>query len=446
MRHKTRQQFEKYTAQLAKLNAITSAMHAFAVEPSVQQTLETKMQESVAFLGMINVIPVDELKGEKVGIGISSTIASRTDTSGGDERQPIDPTALQAKGYECFKTNYDTAISYTKLDAWAKFDDFQIRVRDAIIQRQGLDRIMVGWNGTSAAPNTDRVANPMLQDVNIGWIEKTRQEQPTQIMSEGATGSGQILIDKLGDYVSLDALVYDLVNSLIAPWHADDTELVVIVGRKLLSDKYFNIINDSDDNLQVLAGEVLMSKKQLGGLKALRVPYMPDDTLVVTKLANLSIYWQEGGRRRQVEDEPRRDRIVNWESSNDAYVVEDYDCIAIAENIVMGTQDPVSQKSGAEEQLTKVAASITEMASAIAQVSKAQAESNAEVAGVISQVGKAQAESNAEVAGAIVQMGESTTFMAKAITKVGEALTAIAPNLPASIRAFLSGKDVKDKP
>ncbi|MNF51001.1 Phage major capsid protein, P2 family [compost metagenome] len=417
------------------------------------------MQESVAFLGMINVIPVDELKGEKVGIGISSTIASRTDTSNA-ERQPVDPTALQAKGYECFQTNYDTSIGFAKLDAWAKFNDFQIRIRDAIIQRQGLDRIMIGWNGTSAAANTDRVANPMLQDVNIGWIEKTRLEQPTQIMSEGVASSGQILIGDAGDYISLDALVYDLVNTLIAPWHADDTELVVIVGRKLLSDKYFQIINDGDDNQCKLAGEVLMSKKQLGGLKALRVPYMPDDCLVVTKLANLSIYWQEGGRRRQVEEEPRRNRIVNWESSNDAYVVEDYDCIAIAENIIMGTApDPAAQKSGVKEELTKVTDSIVEMAGAItqvgeytaemadaiAQVSKAQLESNAEVTGAITQVGKAQAESNAEVAGAIVQMGESTTFMAKAITKVGEALTAIIPNLPASIRAFFSGKDEKSK-
>ncbi|MNL81581.1 Phage major capsid protein, P2 family [compost metagenome] len=67
---------------------------------------------------------------------------------------------------------------------------------------------------------------------------------------------------------------------------------------------------------------------------------MPDDCLMVTKLENLSIYWQLGGRRRQIEDEPRRNRIVNWESSNDAYVVEDYDCIAIAENIVMGPPPP----------------------------------------------------------------------------------------------------------
>ena len=45
---------------------------------------------------------------------------------------------------------------------------------------------------------------------------------------------------------------------------------------------------------------------------------------------------QTGARRRYIEDEPKRNRIVNYESSNDAYVVEDYDCVALVENIVMG--------------------------------------------------------------------------------------------------------------
>ena len=81
MRNETRQKFNEFTGQVAKLNAITSAMVQFNVQPSVQQTLETKMQESVAFLSMINMVPVDELKGQKVGIGISSTIAGRTDTA-----------------------------------------------------------------------------------------------------------------------------------------------------------------------------------------------------------------------------------------------------------------------------------------------------------------------------------------------------------------------------
>lgn len=336
MRNETRQKFNEFTGQVAKLNAITSAMVQFSVQPSVQQTLETKMQESVAFLSMINMVPVDELKGQKVGIGITSTIAGRTNTDSKD-RQPNNPAALYDHNYECAQTNYDTMIGYAQLDSWAKFPDFQTRIRDAIITRQGLDRIMIGWHGTSAAPDTDRNANPLLQDVNIGWLQHIRTDAPAQVMSEGTEGSGKIYVDTTdGDYKNLDALVFDAVNELIKPWFQDDTDLVVICGRKLLSDKYFPIINDASDNQNKLAGQVLVSQKQIGGLKAVRVPFFPEDALLITKLSNLSIYWQDGARRRHIEEEPKRNRIVNYESSNDAYVVEDYDCAALVENIVMG--------------------------------------------------------------------------------------------------------------
>ncbi|KLV38658.1 P2 family phage major capsid protein [Aeromonas caviae] len=336
MRNETRQKFNEFTGQVAKLNAITSAMVQFNVQPSVQQTLETKMQESVAFLSMINMVPVDELKGQKVGIGISSTIAGRTNTDSKD-RQPNNPAALYDHNYECAQTNYDTMIGYAQLDSWAKFPDFQTRIRDAIITRQGLDRIMIGWHGTSAAPDTDRNANPLLQDVNIGWLQHIRTDAPAQVMSEGTEGSGKIYVDTTdGDYKNLDALVFDAVNELIKPWFQDDTDLVVICGRKLLSDKYFPIINDASDNQNKLAGQVLVSQKQIGGLKAVRVPFFPEDALLITKFSNLSIYWQDGARRRHIEEEPKRNRIVNYESSNDAYVVEDYDCAALVENIVMG--------------------------------------------------------------------------------------------------------------
>ena len=335
MRNETRLKYHEFTGQVAKLNAVTSAIESFTVQPTVQQTLETKMQESVAFLGMINVIPVNDMKGQKVGVGISSTIAGRTDTSNKD-RQPNDPSALYAQDYECFQTNYDTMIGYNKLDIWAKFSDFQTRIRDAILTRQGLDRIMIGFNGTSAAADTDRNAHPLLEDVNIGWLEHIRVDAPAQVMSEGVPASGKIYVDAIdGDYKSLDALVFDAVSELIKPWYQDDTALVVICGRKMLSDKYFPIINDAGDNQNKLAGQVLVSQKQIGGLKAVRVPFFPEDALFITTLDNLSIYWQEGARRRYLEDEPKRNRIVNYESSNDAYVVEDYDCAVLIENIVI---------------------------------------------------------------------------------------------------------------
>ena len=40
------------------------------------------MQESSDFLTRINIVPVSEMKGEKIGIGVTGSIASTTDTAG----------------------------------------------------------------------------------------------------------------------------------------------------------------------------------------------------------------------------------------------------------------------------------------------------------------------------------------------------------------------------
>ena len=95
-------------------------------------------------------------------------------------------------------------------------------------------------------------------------------------MSEGTEGSGKIYVDTAdGDYKNLDALVFDAVSEHVAPWYQDDTELVVICGRKMLSDKYFPILNDAGDNQNKLAGQVLVSQKQIGGLKAIARALLP---------------------------------------------------------------------------------------------------------------------------------------------------------------------------
>uniref|UniRef100_UPI002FE2D91E P2 family phage major capsid protein n=1 Tax=Silanimonas lenta TaxID=265429 RepID=UPI002FE2D91E len=133
MRNDTRLQFNAFLEQVARLNGVPSATEKFSVDPSVQQTLETKMQESSAFLQRINIIGVTEQEGEKLGLGIGSPIASTTNTSSQD-RQTRDPSSLDAQRYRCEQTNSDTHITYSKLDAWAKFRDFQTRLRDAILR------------------------------------------------------------------------------------------------------------------------------------------------------------------------------------------------------------------------------------------------------------------------------------------------------------------------
>lgn len=333
MRNETRRAFNQYLERLAELSGVPNATESFAVEPSIQQTLENKIQESSEFLSRINIIGVDELKGEKLGLGVSGPIAGRTDTTSKD-RSPRDISTLDAKGYECVSTEFDTYLTWSKLDAWAKFPDFQARVRNAIIRRQALDRILIGFNGTNAAVESDRVANPLLQDVNIGWLQKYRSHAPERVLSEVVDASGKITIGAGADYENLDALVMDAVNELIEPWYREDTGLVAIMGRKLLADKYFPMVSThAETPSEAQALDMLISQKRVGGQQAVRAPFVPDNAILITSLENLSIYWQNGSRRRYVKDKPERKRVENYESSNDAYVVEDYGFGCLIENI-----------------------------------------------------------------------------------------------------------------
>lgn len=335
MRNPTRLLYTALLAQIAQLNGVSDATLQFSADPSVQQTLETKIQESSDFLKSVNFYGVDELKGEKVGIVMTSTIAGRTDTSGAGVRLPRNVADTESHDYECKKTDFDTGIPYALLDAWAKFPDFQVRVRDAIIQRQALDRLMIGFNGTSAANNTDRVANPLLQDVNIGWLQQYRTHAAARVMTGGATAGTVKVGGASADYNNLDALVYDVVNSLLDPWHQKNPGLVVVLGRDLMHDKYFPLINNNQVPTEKLATDMIVSQKRIGGLQAVQVPYIPDDTLMVTDLKNLSLYYQTSGRRRFIKEEPEKNRIANYESSNDAYVVEDYGLGCVVENIAV---------------------------------------------------------------------------------------------------------------
>jgi P2 family phage major capsid protein len=333
MQNETRKLFNAYVAQIAALNHVDDVSTAFTTEPTIQQTLESKIQESSDFLKRVNNIGVREQAGSRVGLGIGSTIASTTNTLA-QERQAIDPTTLEDRGYLCTQTNFDTAIRYARLDAWAKFPDFQTRIRNAIVRRQALDILTIGWNGTSRAATSNRVANPLLQDVNIGWLEKIRLEAEEHRLAEGVEASGQITIGNAGDYKNIDALVFDAINSLIEPWYRNDTELVAILGRKLFADKYFPLVNVAQPPSETLAADILISQKRVGGLKAVQVPFFPDNVLLVTRIDNLSRYYQDGARRRTIIDNPKRDQIENYESSNDAYVIEDYGMVALVENIV----------------------------------------------------------------------------------------------------------------
>ena len=334
MKKETRLVVEKYNARIAELNGTSSVAQTFSVDPSVQQKLEKKMQESSDFLSKINLVGVTEMEGEKLGLGIGGPSASRTNTDNAD-RKTRDISTLDQVGYRCEKTNSDTHVKYSLLDAWAKFPEFQSMLAGLILERQALDRIMIGFNGVKVAADTNIEQYPLLQDLNKGWLQVMREQAPQRVMGRVAAGQpGKIIIGEGSDadYANLDAAVFDAKN-LLDPWYRQDTGLVAIVGDALLGDKYFPLVNKTQAPTEVLAADIIISQKRLGGLQAVQVPFFPAHAILITRLDNLSIYYQEGARRRRMVDNAARDRIENYESSNDAYVIERLGQAALLENI-----------------------------------------------------------------------------------------------------------------
>ncbi|SQC32577.1 phage major capsid protein, P2 family [Kluyvera cryocrescens] len=255
MRKETRFKFNQYMSRIAELNGIATSDldKKFTVEPSVTQTLFDKIQQSSSFLKLINMVTVSELTEEKVGIDVTGSIASTADTDGGVERKTADFAKMDAYRYFCHPVNFDYHLKYNKLDLWARFQDFQIRIRNAIIKRQALDYITIGFNGVSRAATSDRAQNPLLQDVAIGWLQKYRNDAPERVMSsvtddDGTVISNTIKVGKGGHYANLDALVMDGFESLVAEIHRENPEMVVICGRRILTDKYFPMINKFQAN------------------------------------------------------------------------------------------------------------------------------------------------------------------------------------------------------
>jgi P2 family phage major capsid protein len=337
MKNETLALFTAMVENIASLNGVAAATaqtRKFAVAPTVQQKLQQRVQESSAFLSLINMSPVDEMSGALLGLGVGSPIASRTNTAGGTRRVGRDPSTMDERIYTCVQTNFDVALRYAKIDMWAKFPEFETLWRDNNIKRFALDRILIGFNGTSAAAaaTTNPTTTPLLTDVNIGWLQKMRLENDARILDTGNVAN-KVTYGAGGDYETLDAMVWDAKESLLASWAKDDTELVAFVGGDLLHDKYFPMVNQAEAPTEQLARDVIMSTKRLGGLPAARVPGFPNGKVFITRPDNMSIYYQDGKQRRLIKDEPELDQVTDYNSSNEAYVLEDLDVACLIENI-----------------------------------------------------------------------------------------------------------------
>ena len=329
MRRETRILFNQLRASMAQSYGVEITTEEFAATIPMAQKLNDAIQASSGFLQQISIIGVEDIKGEIVDLQIHSTIAGRTDTSGAGERSPQLAQEPDGRGYECKDTEFDVGITYALLDAWARYPDFRKRYMDAVYKRIALDRLLIGWYGESAAANTDRATNPLLQDVNTGWIYDLKTNNAGNYLTEGGNVAGKIQIGAAGDYKNVDALVYD-IGSLITPENLTGNE-IAIVGRGLVAYDMNKVLSEHAEtpsekvNFQILG-------KSYGGFKSAVIPQFPVYGVLITDPKNLQLYYQLSSLRRKSEDKSSKKMVIDWISQNEAYRIGNLDAISGAES------------------------------------------------------------------------------------------------------------------
>lgn len=323
--------FSQLQFAIAETYGVDLATKMFSVDPTIAQELNDAITAKSDFLARINVIPVTEIKGQKVFIGVSGPVTGRTNTNSKD-REAKDASALDQTTYELSSTESDVGMPYAKIDAWAKFPDFHQRYSAAVQKQIALDRIMVGFHGTHAAPQTDIAQYPMLQDVNKGWLQQAREQIPAQVLKEGKV-AGKVTLGAGGDYANLDALVHD-TKQLVDERLRDAGDLIAIIGTDLLAaDKAKLYSKQGDTPTEKERIEEAQVIATYGGLPSFSVPFFPVNGVVVTSWDNLSIYFQDSSWRKQTIDNPKRSRVEDYNSRNEGYVIEQLEKFAMTENV-----------------------------------------------------------------------------------------------------------------
>lgn len=325
------QMYASMQLAMSETYGVDAVSQMFSVEPTIAQELNDAITAKADFLERINVVLVNEIKGQKVFLGTSGPVTGRTNTKTND-REAKDASALDQDTYELSSTESDVSLPYAKIDAWAKFPDFHLKYSAAVQKQIALDRIMVGFHGTHAAVQTDLIKYPLLQDVNKGWLQQAREQIPAQVLKEGKV-AGKVTMGVGGDYENLDSLVHD-TKQMVDERVRDGGDLIAIIGSDLLAaDKaklYANQGGKPTEKERIESQQVIAT---YGGLPSFTVPNFPVNAVLVTSFDNLSIYVQGSSWRKQTVDNPKRSRVEDYNSRNEGYVIEQLEKFALTENV-----------------------------------------------------------------------------------------------------------------
>ncbi|MCW9698766.1 MULTISPECIES: P2 family phage major capsid protein [unclassified Avibacterium] len=288
-------------------------------------TAENKLLENLSknsLFGLINVIKTTNQEGDTLGIHIP--IASTVDTNV-EERTPTKGYISPIQQFNCEQINIDTFVSYEKLDRLANYldKDFEQLFDSQLTKQMLLSLLMIGFNGKSRSNHSNPDSNPLAQDVKKGWVQKIKENAPEKIITAGNVGAGE-------KYKNLKTLINAAKEKISYPSRLAD-DLIILCGRNILDDR--KIIVEYSDLSQDNTGLITISQELISGLKAISVPFFPENCVLITSLKNISLYLQSGTVRRFMKDEARHDRIANYISMSLDFIIEDYNALALIENI-----------------------------------------------------------------------------------------------------------------
>lgn len=319
----TLEKFNSFMSRLASSYGVRTVSEMFSITVPQAIALINKIQESDAFLNQVTTIPVVDIQGTIIQMSAPTSVGYRVNTATAERTPQIVGEPESERTYVCKETYYDTALPYNVLDAYARFSDFEQRVLDAVYRRISLDHLTVGWYGKSTAATTNKTQNPLLEDLHTGWIYDLYTNKPANWVK--AESGKNIVLGENGDYKSLDHLAFDLL-SLIPMEHRTGREMV-LVGSEIVAwenGKLYQEWGHQPTEKNALA----VMRKTYGGMPATQPAGFPERGVLVTDPANLQYYYQDSSVRRQVIDNPRRNRIEHFQSVNECFRVGDLDAIA----------------------------------------------------------------------------------------------------------------------
>lgn len=321
------------------LHDIGQIAEGFAVDPTRQQRLEQAITESDSFLKSISSHGVEELSGEKVGMGVSGFIGKRTDTNAGHDRKALDPTSLTARDYFCHESEYDLLIKWAKIDKWAKFRrQFYAMWQRLVVKQQALNRIQVGFWGQYEAIETANAGYsatpdkyPMGQDFHMGWLQYIIHWAPEKVWGLNPDGTiSTIQVGPGGDFVNLDELITAVKMELLVRQYRKHPDQRALIGEDLYNAEILRFWRSAGDTAtEKPAVEAYIEKHKFGQTKALDVPFFPERGVLITPLENISHYTQIGSMRRSIENNKHRKGVEDFTFRNEDFVIEDLDQVCM---------------------------------------------------------------------------------------------------------------------